>query len=188
MKTGRKYFKEAIRMRKIGLTAVILLVALGLMLSGRMVFAQSTSTLTKEQILLIDPDGKVTVAKMNMEAKMQEEMKKRAQPVTKGLRVWFDQNGQMSYLTDPAITPPVTGGAPVDNQSTSTLTKEQTLRVDPDGKVTVITIRPMNMESKIQEERKKQAQLVTKGLRVWFDQNGQLSYLTDPVTMDDLKK
>lgn len=188
MKTGRKYFKEAIRMRKIGLTAVILLVALGLMLSGRMVFAQSTSTLTKEQILLIDPDGKVTVAKMNMEAKMQEEMKKRAQPVTKGLRVWFDQNGQMSYLTDPTITPPVTGGAPVDNQSTRTLTKEQTLRVDPDGKVTVITIRPMNMESKIQEERKKQAQLVTKGLRVWFDQNGQLSYLTDPVTMDDLKK
>jgi hypothetical protein len=103
MKTGRKYFKEAIMMRKIGLTAVILLVALGLMLSGRMVFAQSTITLTKGQILRIDPDRKVTVAQMDMEAKMQEEMKKRAQPVTKGLRVWFDQNGQLSYLTDPVI-------------------------------------------------------------------------------------
>jgi len=176
-------------MRKIGLLAVILLVALGLMLSGRMVFAQSTSTLTKGQILMIDPDGKVTVRQMNMEAKMQEEMKKRAQPVTKGLRVWFDQNSQLSYLTDPVITPSVTGGAPMDNQSTSTLTKGQTLRIDPDGKVTVITVRQMNMEAKIQEERKKQAQPVTKGLRVWFDpQNGQLSYLTDPVTMDDLKK
>jgi hypothetical protein len=113
MKTGRKYFKEAIMMRKIGLTAVILLVALGLMLSGRMVFAQSTSTLTKGQILMIDPDGKVTVSQMNMEAKMQEEMKKRAQPVTKGLRVWFDQNGQLSYLTDPVSTSLVTG-TPMD--------------------------------------------------------------------------
>lgn len=102
MRTGRRYFKEAVRIRKIVLTAVILLLlALGLMLSGGMVFAQSTITLTKEQILRIEPDGKVTVAKMNMEAKMQEEMKKRAQPVTKGLRVWFDQNGQLSYLTDP---------------------------------------------------------------------------------------
>jgi len=76
----------------------------------------------------------------------------------------------------------------MDNQNTITLTKGQTLRIDPHGKVTVITVRQMNMESKIQEERKKQEQPVTKGLRVWFDQNGQLSYLTDPVTMDDLKK
>ena len=57
------------------------------------------------------PLGKATVGQMNMEAKMQEEMKKRAQPITKGLRVWFDQNGQLSYLTDPVVAPSVPGGA-----------------------------------------------------------------------------
>ena len=73
----------------------------------------------------------------------------------------------------------------MDNQNTITLTKGQTLRIDPDGKVTVITVRQMNMEAKIQEERKKQAQPVTKGLRVGISQNGQMFYLTDPLTMDN---
>ncbi len=82
--------------------ASFLLLALLLMgILASPVLAESTSTLTKGQILMINPDGKVTVQQMNMEAKMQEEMKKRAQPVTKGLRVWFDQNGHLSYLTDP---------------------------------------------------------------------------------------
>ena len=168
----------------------LLLALLLLSILASPVLAQSTITLTNGQILRIDPDGKVSVAQMNMEAKMQEVMKKRALPVTKGLRVWFDpQNGQLSYHTDPVVAPPVTGGGPMDNQSSITLTKEQTLRIDPDGKVAVITERQKNMETKIQEQRRKQAQPVTKGLRVWFDpQNGQLFYLIDPVTMDDLKK
>ena len=65
------------------------------------VLAQSTITLTKGQTLSIEPDGKVTVVQMNMEPKMQEIMKKLAQPATKGLRVWFDQKGQLTYHTDP---------------------------------------------------------------------------------------
>jgi hypothetical protein len=65
------------------------------------VLAQSTITLTKGQTLQIAPDGKVTVGQMDMGAKMQEIMKKLAQPATKGLRVWFDQNGQLTYHTDP---------------------------------------------------------------------------------------
>ena len=82
--------------------ASFLLLALLLMsILASPVLAQGTSTLTKGQILMINPDGKVTVQQMNMEAKMQEIMKKLAQPATKGLRVWFDQNGQLTYHTDP---------------------------------------------------------------------------------------
>jgi hypothetical protein len=65
------------------------------------VLAQSTITLAKGQTLQIHPDGKVTVVQQDMGAKMQEIMKKLAQPATKGLRVWFDQNGKLTYLTDP---------------------------------------------------------------------------------------
>jgi hypothetical protein len=71
-------------------------------------------TLTKGQTLKIDPDGKVTAVKMDMGAKMQEAMKKQAQPATKGLRVWFDQNGQLSYLTDPDAVSGAVSGAPMD--------------------------------------------------------------------------
>ncbi len=66
------------------------------------------------------------------------------------------------------------------------------MRIDPDGKVTVITVRPMNMEAKMQEIMKKLAQPVTKGLRVWFDQKGQLTYHIDPDAvsraMNEMKK
>ncbi len=63
--------------------------------------AESTITLTKGQALRVDPDGKVTVVQMDMGAKMQEIMKKLAQPATKGLRVWIDQDGKLTYHTDP---------------------------------------------------------------------------------------
>lgn len=65
------------------------------------VLAQSTATLTKGQIMLVEPDGKVTVRQRSMEPKMEAEMKKQGQPATKGLRVWFDQDGQLFYHTDP---------------------------------------------------------------------------------------
>ena len=86
----------------------IFMLALALAISSS-VFAQSTITLAKGQVLRIAPDGTVTVAQMNMEAKMQADMKKRAHPVTKGLVVWFDQMGQLSYLTNPISTSRVPG-------------------------------------------------------------------------------
>lgn len=89
---------------------LIFMLASGLAISSP-VLATSTITLTKGQVLRIAPDGNVSVAQMNMEAKMQEQMKKQAQPVTKGLIVWLDQNGQLSYLANPVDSSWVTGGA-----------------------------------------------------------------------------
>jgi hypothetical protein len=91
----------------------IFILASGLAISSP-VLAQSTITLTKGQVVKIEPDGKVTVGPMDMGAKMQETMKKQAQPATKGLRVWFDQNGQLSYLSDPDAVSRTVSGAPMD--------------------------------------------------------------------------
>jgi hypothetical protein len=71
--------------------------------------AQSDMTLSKGQVLRVAPDGKISVAPMNMEAKMQSAMKKQAKKVTKGLVVWVDENGQMSFLTNPVDSSWVTG-------------------------------------------------------------------------------
>jgi len=76
------------------------------------VLAESAISLSKGQILRVEPDGKVTVGQMDTGAKMQDEIKKGAQPVTKVLRVWFDQNGQLFYHTDAdAIRKAVSGDA-----------------------------------------------------------------------------
>jgi hypothetical protein len=59
-------------------------------------------TLQKGQALRIMPDGKVDVfATMQGNAGHVAEMDKRAQPVTKGLGVWFSQDGKLQYIADP---------------------------------------------------------------------------------------
>ena len=94
------------------ITKFILPLALALAICSP-ALAQSNITLSKGQVLRIAPDGKVSVVQMSMQGKMQEEMKKQAQPVTKGLVVWFDQNGQLSYLTNP-VDPSWVTGAPMN--------------------------------------------------------------------------
>jgi len=64
-------------------------------------FAQSDITLSKGQVLRVSPDGKISVAAANMDPKMQSAMNKQAKKVTKGLVVWLDENGKMSFIENP---------------------------------------------------------------------------------------
>jgi hypothetical protein len=63
--------------------------------------AQSENTVNKGQVLKVLPDGKFSVGQMNMDPKMQNEMKKRAKKLPKGLVIWRADDGQMRFLDNP---------------------------------------------------------------------------------------
>ena len=68
------------------------------------VHAQSVQSfsLKKGQALRILPDGKVDVfSTMQGNAAHVSEMEKRAQPLTKGLGVWFGEDGKLRYIDNP---------------------------------------------------------------------------------------
>ena len=58
-------------------------------------------SLQQGQVLSITPQGKVEYGTMQGSPAHVEEMEKRAQPVTKGLVIWFGPGGQLRYLTEP---------------------------------------------------------------------------------------
>jgi len=59
-------------------------------------------TLQKGQAIRIMPDGKVDVfSTMQGNAAHVSEMEKRAHPLTKGLGVWYGEDGKLRYIDNP---------------------------------------------------------------------------------------
>lgn len=64
--------------------------------------AERSFQLEKGQAIRIAPDGKVDVfTTMQGDAAHVAKMDKRAKPVTKGLGIWFGDDGKLRYLDDP---------------------------------------------------------------------------------------
>ena len=64
--------------------------------------AERSFQLQKGEAIRITPDGKVDVfTTMQGDATHVAKMDKRAKPVTKGLGIWFGEDGKLQYLDEP---------------------------------------------------------------------------------------